>query len=201
MRRASTLARRRRRAGPGARARLRRGARRRRQLVRQPRQHDVVGTAVHAHRALLGAPMQRSMTPNTPSPGLWRRRRRQATARPRSGFMSGLMGGLIGAGIGGLLFGHGFFGGDAGVRRLPRLPAADLPDRAAGSLPDPSVPPRQSPAFAGGPDMFARGGPPGPARWAASAGPAGPPPIQIGPQDYQAFEQLLQDIQAAWSRA
>ncbi len=28
----------------------------------------------------------------------------------------------------------------------------------------------------------------------------GPPPIQIGPQDYQAFEQLLQAIQAAWSR-
>ncbi len=32
------------------------------------------------------------------------------------------------------------------------------------------------------------------------AGPAGPPPIQIGEQDYKAFERLLQNIQAAWSR-
>ena len=31
------------------------------------------------------------------------------------------------------------------------------------------------------------------------AGPSGPPPITIGPQDYQQFEQLLQGIQAAWS--
>jgi predicted lipid-binding transport protein (Tim44 family) len=31
-------------------------------------------------------------------------------------------------------------------------------------------------------------------------GPSGPPPIQIGPQDYQEFEQLLQSLQAAWSR-
>ena len=30
--------------------------------------------------------------------------------------------------------------------------------------------------------------------------PAGPQPIQIGPQDYQEFEQLLQALQAAWSR-
>ena len=61
------------------------------------------------------APMQRSMTPNSPSPGY-----RVAApgfgpaSAPRSGFMSGLMGGLIGAGIGGLLFGHGFFGGGLG---------------------------------------------------------------------------------------
>ena len=113
--------------------------------------------------------------------------------------MSGLMGGLIGAGIGGLLFGHGFFGGGLGfggflgfllqifllvllvrfVIRLFRGP---------------------SPAFAGGPNIFARGGPPGPRPMGGFGGPAGPPLIQIGPQDYQAFEQLLQAIQAAWSR-
>ena len=33
-----------------------------------------------------------------------------------------------------------------------------------------------------------------------SAGPAGPPPIQITEQDYQVFERLLQNVQAAWSR-
>jgi predicted lipid-binding transport protein (Tim44 family) len=126
------------------------------------------------------SPMQRSMTPNNPSPGY-----RGGFASPgfgygaRSGFMSGLMGGLIGAGIGGLLFGHGFFGGMLGfggflgfllqifllvllVRFIIRLFRGP------------------SPVFAGAP--------------------AGPPPIQIGPQDYQMFERVLQEIQAAWSR-
>jgi predicted lipid-binding transport protein (Tim44 family) len=57
-----------------------------------------------------------------------------------------------------------------------------------------------SPAFAGGPSIFARGGPPGPGPMGGAGGPAGPPPIQIGPQDYQEYERLLQNIQAAWSR-
>jgi predicted lipid-binding transport protein (Tim44 family) len=113
--------------------------------------------------------------------------------------MSGLMGGLIGAGIGGLLFGHGFFGGGLGfggflgfllqifllvllVRFLIRLFRGP------------------SPALAGGPSIFARGVSPGPGPMGGAGGPAGPPPIQIGPQDYQEFERLLQNIQAAWSR-
>ncbi len=58
------------------------------------------------------SPMQRSMTPNNPSPGYGRLG--APSYGPRSGFMSGLMGGLIGAGIGGLLLGHGFFGGMLG---------------------------------------------------------------------------------------
>src|SRR4051794_3306992 len=57
------------------------------------------------------APMQRSATPNNPSPSGGYGAPGYA---PRSGFMSGLMGGLIGAGIGGLLLGHGFFGGMLG---------------------------------------------------------------------------------------
>lgn len=140
-------------------------------------------------------PMQRSLTPNTPSPGFG-----GAPAygyQPRSGFMSGLLGGLIGAGIGGLLFGHGFFGGMMGfggflgfllqillivvvVRFLIRLFRGP------------------SPAFAGGPNIFGRMGAPGPAP--TGGGGSSPEPIQIGPQDYQEFERLLQEIQAAWSR-
>ena len=149
-------------------------------------------------------PMQRSMTPNSPSPGFG------ASAPgygygygPRSGFMSGLMGGLIGAGIGGLLFGHGFFGGMMGFGGflgfllqifLLVLLVRFLIRRFRGP----------SPAFAGGPNIFARGGPPGRGPtggpMGGMGGAAGPPPIQIGPQDYQAFEQLLQAVQAAWSR-
>ena len=148
-------------------------------------------------------PMQRSMTPNTPSPGL--RRAAPGTGGPASargsGFMSGLMGGLIGAGIGGLLFGHGFFGGMLGFGGFLGFLLQIGPDRAAGQLPDPAVPPppiaRASPADRTSSPAAAL---PDPARMGGFGGAAGPPPIQIGPQDYQAFEQLLQDIQAAWSR-
>src|SRR5580698_4560952 len=51
------------------------------------------------------SPMQRTMTPNTPSPGM------PGYGQPRSPFMSGMMGGLLGAGLFGLLLGGGgFFG-------------------------------------------------------------------------------------------
>jgi predicted lipid-binding transport protein (Tim44 family) len=146
-----------------------------------------------------GAPMQRSLTPNNPSPGYGSGY--GYGYGPRSGFMSGLMGGLIGAGIGGLLLGHGFFGGMMGfggflgfllqifllvwlVRFLIRMFSG------GGS----------SAVFAGGPSMLARGVAPGGMRSGLGGGSSAPPPIQIGPQDYQAFEQLLRELQAAWSR-
>jgi predicted lipid-binding transport protein (Tim44 family) len=146
-------------------------------------------------------PMQRSMTqPGSPSygsgygaPGF----------QPRSSFTSGLLGGLIGAGIGGMLFGHGFFGGGGlgmggffgfllqifllvmVVRFVMRWFA------------------NRRPAMAGGaPNIFARGaqggGQAGPMPGGGGGG-AQPPSAQIGPGDYQQFEQLLQGIQAAWS--
>ncbi len=144
------------------------------------------------------SPMQRSMTPgspgySSPSSGYG------GLGYGRSGFMSGQMGGLIGAGIGGLLLGHGFFGGMMGfggflgfllqiflivmlVRFLIRLFRGG-----------------PSPLFAGGPGMFARGGSPGFAPMGGGGGPAAPAPASIAPADYQAFEQLLHDVQAAWS--
>jgi len=144
--------------------------------------------------------MQRSLTPNNPSPG-YSGGYGYGGFGPRSGFMSGLLGGLIGAGIGGLLLGRGFFGGMLGfggflgfllqiflivllVRFLFRL-------FSGGS----------SPVFANGPGMFARGGAPGPGPMGGGFGgsAASPPPIQIGPQDYQAFEQELKAIQYAWT--
>ena len=115
--------------------------------------------------------------------------------------MSGLMGGLIGAGIAGLLFGHGFWGGGLGffgffgfllqiflmvwlVRFLIRL------FRGGGRRSWPA-------ARACSPAAVVR---PGPGAMPAGGGGGGAAqPIQIAPADYQAFEQLLQAIQAAWS--
>ena len=145
------------------------------------------------------SPLQQSITPNSPSPGFGGGYGASGFGA-RSGFMSGLMGGLIGAGIGGLLFGHGFwgggmmgFGGFFGfllqifllvmlVRFLIRLFRGP------------------SPAFAGGPNILARGGPPGPGPMGGGGGMGGAQQIQIAPQDYQEFERLLQNLQAAWSR-
>ena len=143
-----------------------------------------------------GSAMSRSMTTPTPSPSY-------GTASPmgspaRSGFMSGLMGGMIGAGIGGMLFGGGFFGHGLGfggflgfllqiflIVMLGRF----LWRRFMGGAPL---------AFAGGPGLNGRGpgGMPGAMPGGAPAR-GGPPPIQIAPQDFQAFEQLLYASQAA----
>jgi predicted lipid-binding transport protein (Tim44 family) len=148
-----------------------------------------------------GQMMQRSLTPNAPSPS-------PGFGAPvgapgfggRSPFVSGLMGGLIGAGIGGLLFGHGFlgggglgFGGFLGfllqiflIVMVVRFLLRWFRNR--------------TPATAGGPGIFARNGfaSNGFGGGGGGAAPAGPP-IAIAPADYQAFEQLLTAVQAAWT--
>jgi len=141
-------------------------------------------------------PMQRSLAP---SPGYNYGSRYGAPGYYRSGFGSGLLGGLLGVGLGSLLFGHGFgFGGFFGlfgflfrilivvliVRWLLRL------FRGA------------SPAYVGNSGVFARGAAPlgaGLGGMLASGGGGNAPPLAIGPADYQAFEQTLYAVQAAWS--
>ena len=82
----------------------------------------------------------------------------------RSSFASGLMGGLIGAGIGGLLFGHGFMGGGGlgfgGF--LGFLLQIGLVVLAVSLLVRWFRRRQASPALAGGPNIFARGGAPEP---------------------------------------
>ena len=136
--------------------------------------------------------MQRSLTPNYRSPGY---NSYGYGYRSHSPFMSGLLGGLIGVGLAGLLFGHGFWHGGIGffgffgfllqimllvwlVRFILRL--------FRGSYP----------VYAGGPNVYARGPAPGPM---PMGGGSAAQAISINPPDYQAFEQLLQAIQAAWS--
>jgi predicted lipid-binding transport protein (Tim44 family) len=141
-------------------------------------------------------PMQRSMTPNAPSPGYGANP--SPSFRGGGSFMSGLMGGLIGAGIGGLLFGHGFLGGGMGFFGflglllqlfLVVMIVRFLMRRFLGA---------RSPATAGGPNIFARNAAPGSQQMGGGGG-GGGQPITIAPADYQQFEQLLKAIQAAWS--
>jgi predicted lipid-binding transport protein (Tim44 family) len=146
------------------------------------------------------SPFQRSMTPQSqPSPGYSSQGFQGA---PRSGFMSGLMGGLIGAGIGGMLFGHGFMGGGMGgfgfIGLLLQIFLVVIAVRFIYRL----IMGGRRPAFAGGPNVFARnamqGSGPGPMP-VGGGGAGGPPPVAIAQADYQQFEQLLQGVQAAWT--
>ena len=148
------------------------------------------------------APMERSFTPNAPSPSF-------GSPAPafgggggfggRGAFTSGLMGGLLGAGIGGMLFGHGMFGGIDGGGSLIGLLIQFALLFFIGRWVLRLVMGR-SPMFAG----FGGGG--GGVMGGMARGPApvatgrgGPPPIAIAPADYAQFEQLLKAMQASWS--
>jgi predicted lipid-binding transport protein (Tim44 family) len=133
------------------------------------------------------------------------------------GLLGGLAGGLLGAGLFGMLTGHGFLGGMEGFMGFVglllqigliivlarfaynwfagRKAAAPV---GAGARPGPTAA-----AFAGGPGFGFGSGP------AAGAGagfgggaPAQPAtaPLQVTPDDFAAFERLLKDSQAAFSR-
>ena len=118
------------------------------------------------------------------------------------GFGAGLMGGLLGVGLGGLLFGSGMFGGMSGIVGLLgfalQLALAFfvirwLVRRFMGN---------RQPAMAGGaPGMFAREAQPQLANRAMGGGVARPAaaPVSIVEADYQAFDRLLNQVQAAWT--
>jgi predicted lipid-binding transport protein (Tim44 family) len=140
------------------------------------------------------APMQRSLTPQSaPAPGYQSGYSGYSRGSP---FMSGLMGGLIGAGIGGLLFGGGLFHGITGfggfLGFLLQIFLLVMLGRFLLRLLF------RQPAFAGG-NFFARTPVPGMAPPMGGGTGAGMAPITITPADYPQFEQLLQQVQAAWS--
>jgi predicted lipid-binding transport protein (Tim44 family) len=163
------------------------------------------------------APMQRSITqPGTPARGA------AGTAAPSrglfgGGLMGGLMGGLLGAGLIGMLMGGGFFSGMAGfmgfLGLLLQVGLIALVVMFAVRW----FRRRNQPAMAGAPPMDRTMDPnqggvmhrtahdtmgPGsmaPGMAGAGAMPVATAPVAIGPEDYQAFEALLQSIQGAWS--
>jgi predicted lipid-binding transport protein (Tim44 family) len=131
------------------------------------------------------------------------------------GLMGGLAGGLLGAGLFGLLTGHGFFGGMGGFMSLIGLLLqiallvflarlafnwfAGRNGAAAGAAGRPGAS-----MFAGG-SAFGRRAGFGPGfggGGAASPGPSGSQgaPIRPTKEDFDAFERLLGETQAAYSR-
>ncbi|GMP03161.1 Tim44 domain-containing protein [Bradyrhizobium sp. TM239] len=124
------------------------------------------------------------------------------------GFMGGLAAGFLGAGLLGMLFGGGLFGGLGGLSSILGLiiqialvvlvvrlamswwqrrhtPQAAYANADAGAGPGPQ--PNQRGGLGGGLGGFGFG---------ANANNA---PLEIKPDDYEAFERLLGEIQAAWS--
>ncbi len=159
------------------------------------------------------APIQRSATqPNAATTGA-----AGQAARPGllggglfgGGMLGGLAAGFIGAGLFGMLFGHGFMGGMGGfasilglvfqivlvviVARLAfawwqRRNASSLAMQSAGPTPGAASGPSAQ-AFGGLGSMFGGGSPATPAN----------EPVTLDKADYDAFEQLLADVQAAYS--
>lgn len=186
------------------------GSRGSRTFSAPPSTHTAPGTA---------APMQRSVTqPNRPSTAA---PAAQAAARPGlfgGGMLGGLAAGFIGAGLFGMLFGHGMFGGMGGFASIlglilqvvlivvvARLAFAwwqrrNAPSYAA-SAPNAGAtgPTAHSFGLGGGALGGGTGGGLGGMFGGNSQNQPAGEPITIDKPDYDAFEQLLGNVQAAYS--
>ncbi|HUZ67038.1 MAG TPA: Tim44 domain-containing protein [Beijerinckiaceae bacterium] len=148
-----------------------------------------------------GSPIGRSMTAR-PSPGLYGSGYGAGRGLFGSGLGRGFIGGLLGAGLFGLLFGHGLFGGIGGMGSffglivqlaivifLVRLAMRWFAARQHGFA--------QS-GFAAGPTpgmgaaAYESGG------YGGAADSAPSQPLTLSGEDFNSFEQLLQQIQTAF---
>src|SRR5262249_44270982 len=150
------------------------------------------------------SPLERSMT-QPGQPGTFSR---QATpARQpgmfgglfnRPGLLGGLFAGFLGAGLLGLLFGHGLFGGLGGLASIFGLLIQIALVVIVARLIWGWWQRRSMPAFAGGPSLRDVGSrSPGRAADGGGTGFAGSA-VTIGQEDYDTFERLLGEIQAAY---
>lgn len=163
------------------------------------------------------APMQRSMT----QPGQASTAGAATAARPGmfggmfgGGLLGGLAAGFLGAGLFGLLFGHGLFGGMAGFASIIGLVLQVVLVVIVARLIFAWWQRRNAPAYAsaapprGGPNVHAFNGPGSAVGGGLGGGlggmfgggnkPAGEP-LSIEKDDYDTFERLLGEVQAAYS--
>ena len=161
------------------------------------------------------APVQRSITQPT-QPGSATAGVRPAAQsnswfnRPGMGVLGGLAAGFLGAGLLGMLFGHGFLGGLGGFASIlgfiVQIALIVIVARLAWAW----WQRRQQPATASGPPLHAMEAQPVDRPMASGLGhygnggyhaaPTGPSDeIDIAGPDYDAFEKLLGDVQAAYS--
>ncbi|MEA2865335.1 MAG: hypothetical protein QOE39_50 [Bradyrhizobium sp.] len=120
--------------------------------------------------------------------------------RPGGGMLRGLAAGFLGAGLLGMLFGGGMFGGLGGLSSIfgliLQIGLIIIVVRLAMSWWQRRH--ETAAAYAGG----ATAGPGGSSTFRTGTGfglGSGSAPLEIVPADYEAFERLLSDIQAAWS--
>jgi predicted lipid-binding transport protein (Tim44 family) len=124
--------------------------------------------------------------------------------RPGMGMLGGLAAGFLGAGLLGMLFGGGMFGGLGGLSSIFGLIlqigliiivvklAMNWWQRRNATASAYAGPSGTGPTAAAGPLASFRSG----SGFGLGSGSA---PLEIGPSDYEAFERLLGEIQAAWS--
>jgi predicted lipid-binding transport protein (Tim44 family) len=118
----------------------------------------------------------------------------------RGGMLGGLAAGFLGAGLLGMLFGGGLFSGIGGFSSILGLLLQIVLIVFVARMAMAWWQRRNQPAYAGtapppGSEPNARSGMMG----FGGFGGASSTPLQIQPADYEAFERLLGDIQAAWS--
>lgn len=139
------------------------------------------------------SPMERSIAPRqAPGYNAPYTSNGMGMAPRRHPFLTGFAGGLLGAGLFGLLSGHGLFGGVHGlfgvIGLLIQIALGILIIRWLIGM---FVRNRNGAPISSGPAL------PGNAGFSSGSS---QPSLQIGAQDYQAFQQLLMNIQAAWSQ-
>ncbi len=124
----------------------------------------------------------------------------------RPGFLGGLFAGFLGAGLLGMLFGHGFLGGLAGVASMIGLMLQIGIIVIIGYLVWMWWQRRSQPALASGPALrdYASGNSRTPMGFGggaprASARASGTDEVGLTPDDFNAFEKTLGDVQSAYS--
>jgi predicted lipid-binding transport protein (Tim44 family) len=150
-------------------------------------------------------PFNRTMTqPGSPGMAAGAANKGGFFNRPGMGMLGGLAAGFLGAGLLGMLFGGGMFGGLGGLSSIIGLIlqigliiivvklAMNWWQRRNATASAYAGPSGTGPTPAAGPLASFRSG----SGFGLGSGSA---PLEIGPSDYEAFERLLGEIQAAWS--